>query len=174
MRLTLMISLAASALLVGCSDQQQDLRDWMADVSKDLKPNLKPLPQIRQAAVVTYQGSGMLDPFRAAKLEPDKKSGMFVPDANRRREPLESYPLESLKMVGVLMKQGQAHAIIAADKTLHQVKVGNYLGQNYGKITAIGESEVTLKELVEDAGGEWTERISTLQLQEQAPQEAKK
>jgi type IV pilus assembly protein PilP len=174
MRLTLVVPLLVSALLAGCSDQQQDLRDWMAEASKDLKPNLKPLPPIRQASVVNYDGGGMLDPFKPAKLEPDKKSTMFMPDANRRREPLEAYPLESLRMVGVMMKKGQVHAIIAVDKTLHQVKVGNYLGQNYGKITAISESDVSLKELVEDASGEWTERISTLQLQEQAPQEAKK
>lgn len=77
-------------------------------------------------------------------------------------------------MVGVIIKQGQSHAIIAADKTLHQVRVGNYLGQNYGQITAISETEIALKELVEDQSGEWAERVSTLQLQEQAPQEAKK
>lgn len=174
MRLTLMLPLAAALLLAGCADQQRDLQDWMTEASKDLKPNLKPLPPIQIAVAVSYQGAGATDPFRQAKLEPDKKAGLFVPDANRRREPLEAYPLESLKMVGVLLKKGQAHAIVLADKTLHQVKVGNYMGQNYGQITAIAESEVTLKELVEDAGGEWTERISTLQLQEQAPQEAKK
>ena len=174
MRLTL-LPLAAAALIVGgCSDQEDDLRNWMAEASKDLKPNLKPLPQIQQAVVVSYQGASLIDPFRPAKLEPDKKSGMFMPDANRRREPLESYPLETLKMVGVLIKKGQSHAIVAVDKALHQVRVGNYMGQNYGKVTAISESEVTLKELVEDASGEWVERISTLQLQEQSPQEAKK
>jgi len=174
MRLTALLPLTAALFLYGCSDQQDDLRNWMAEASKDLKPNLKPLPPIQQVASVSYQGASLIDPFKVSKLEPDKKSGVFVPDANRRREPLEAYPLESLKMVGVLMKRGQVHAIIAADKTLHQVKAGNYLGQNYGQITAISETEVTLKELVEDAGGEWAERISTLQLQEQAPQEPKK
>jgi len=173
MRLTV-LPLAAALLLGGCSDQQDDLRNWMEEASRDLKPNLKPLPPIQQVVPVSYQGAALIDPFKPAKLEPDKKSGLFVPDANRRREPLESYPLESLKMVGVLIKQGQSHAIVAADKTLHQVKVGNYLGQNYGHITAITETEVTLKELVEDSAGEWAERISTLQLQEQAPQEGKK
>ncbi len=174
MRLTALLPVTAALLLSACGDQQEDLRNWMAEASKDLKPNLRPLPPIQQIVPVSYEGAGLVDPFRAAKLEPDKKSGM-APDANRRREPLEAYPLESLKMVGVLMRRGQAHAIVAADKTLHQVRVGNYLGQNYGHITAISETEITLKELVEDiAGGEWTERISTLQLQEQAPQEAKK
>jgi type IV pilus assembly protein PilP len=115
----------------------------------------------------------LIDPFKVSKLEPDKKSGVFVPDANRRREPLEAYPLESLKMVGVLIKRGQSHAIIAADKTLHQVRLGIISGRTTGR-SRPSETEVTLKELVEDAGGEWAERISTLQLQEQAPQEAKK
>ena len=173
-RLTALLPVAAVLLLSGCGDEQDDLRKWMDENSQGFKPNLKPLPPIQEVVPVSYQGAGKVDPFRVAKLEPDKKSGQFVPDANRRREPLESYPLESLKMVGVLMKRGQSHAIIVADKTLHQVKVGNYLGQNYGQITAISETEVTLKELVEDANGEWTERISTLQLQEQAPQEGKK
>ena len=174
MRLKLLLPMAAALLMAGCGDRQEDLRNWMAEASKDLKPNLKPLPAIKQVEPVSYQGEGQIDPFRAAKLEPDKKAGMFIPDANRRREPLEAYPLESLKMVGVLIRKGQTHAIVAADKTLHQLRVGNYLGQNYGQITAISETEITLKELVEDAGGEWGERISTLQLQEQAPQEAKK
>ena len=173
-RLTALLPLAAVLLLSGCGDEQDDLRSWMEENSKGLKPNLKPLPPIQQVVPVNYQGAGKIDPFRVAKLEPDKKGGQFAPDANRRREPLEAYPLESLKMVGVLMKHGQSHAIIVADKTLHQIKVGNYLGQNYGQVTAITETEVTLKELVEDASGEWTERISTLQLQEQAPQESKK
>lgn len=173
-RLPAMLPLVVALLLSGCSDDQGDLRSWMEENSKGLKPNLKPLPPIQQVVPVAYEGAGKVDPFRVAKLEPDKKGGQFAPDANRRREPLESYPLESLKMVGVLLRHGQANAIISADKTLHQVKVGNYLGQNYGQITAITETEITLKELVEDANGEWTERISTLQLQEQTPQESKK
>jgi type IV pilus assembly protein PilP len=173
MRLTALLPLTAALFLYGCSDQQDDLRNWMAEASEDLKPNLKPLPPIQQVAAVSYQGASLIDPFKVAKLEPDKKSGVFVPDANRRREPLEAYPLESLKMVGVLMKQGQArHHCRRQDTSPGQG--WNYLGQNYGQITAISETEVTLKELVEDAGGEWAERISTLQLQEQAPQEAKK
>jgi type IV pilus assembly protein PilP len=169
-----LLVLVAAALLVGaCSDQEDDLRKWMAEASADLKPTLKPLPQIRPAAVVSYQGEGLIDPFRPAKLEPDKKSGLFMPDANRRREPLENYGLDTLKMVGVMIKRGEANAIISADKTLHQVHVGNYMGQNYGKVSAISETEVTLKELVEDSNGEWVERTSTLQLQDLAP-EAKK
>jgi type IV pilus assembly protein PilP len=85
---------------------------------------------------------------------------------NRRREPLESYPLETLRMVGTLFQGKRVHALVQADKTLHQVKVGNYLGQNFGVVTKISEAEVALKELIQDAGGDWVERASTLQLQE--------
>ncbi len=92
MRLTALLPLTAALFLYGCSDQQDDLRNWMAEASKDLKPNLKPLPPIQQVAAVSYQGASLIDPFKVSKLEPDKKSGVFVPDANRRREPLEAPP----------------------------------------------------------------------------------
>ena len=85
---------------------------------------------------------------------------------DRRREPLEAYPLESLKMVGTLTKGKMVHALVQADKNLHQVKIGNYMGQNFGIITDINENEVKLKELVPDSLGDYMERTSTLQLQE--------
>lgn len=88
------------------------------------------------------------------------------PDFNRHKEPLESFPLESLKYVGVLLKAKASYAIILADGALHQVKLGNYMGQNFGVITKISESEVALRELIQDPGGQWVERVSTLQLQE--------
>ena len=89
------------------------------------------------------------------------------PDLDRRKEPLEAFPLESLKMVGVLQKDKMIHAIIQAGKAVHQVKIGNYMGQNFGIITNITESEIQLRELVQDAVGDWVERTSSLQLQEQ-------
>ena len=89
-RLTALLPLAAVLLLSGCGDEQDDLRSWMEENSKGLKPNLKPLPPIQQVVPVNYQGASKVDPFRVAKLEPDKKGGQFAPDANRRREPLET------------------------------------------------------------------------------------
>ncbi|NTV09737.1 MAG: pilus assembly protein PilP [Zoogloea sp.] len=165
---------AAPLLLSACGGSNDDIKDWMAESSRDLKGQVRPLPQIQPAAVVTYDATGLVDPFRPAKLEPDRRFGALAPDADRRREPLENYPLESLKMVGLLQKGGKVHALIQADRTLYQVAIGNYVGQNYGRVVAISESGVTLKEVVEDGNGEWGERISTLQLQEQAQQESKK
>ena len=81
---------------------------------------------------------------------------------------LEAHPLDSMTMVGSVAKQGQPYALLRVDKLLYQVKVGDYLGQNYGKITKISETDVSFREIVQDAAGEWIERMSALQLQEKA------
>jgi type IV pilus assembly protein PilP len=173
-RLSPVLGCCLALMLGGCSSSEDDLRAWMSESSRDLRPNLRPLPKLKLAEVISYEGEGKTDPFRATKLEPDKKTSALAPDPNWRREPLESYALENIRMVGVLIKNGQTHAIVSVDKALYQVRVGNHLGMNYGRITAISEADITLKELVEDSSGEWAERVSTLQLQEQAAQEVKK
>ena len=86
------------------------------------------------------------------------------PDLNRRKEPLESYPLESLKMVGTLQQGKAVYALVKADNTVYRVKSGNYIGQNFGLISNIGDTEIKLKEIVQDTAGDWTERLSSLQL----------
>ena len=87
-------------------------------------------------------------------------------EINRRKEPLESYPLDTMSMVGSLTREGRRYALLRVDNLLYQVKAGDYLGQNFGRITKISETEITLREVVQDAAGEWIERTSTLQLQE--------
>lgn len=163
------------ALLVAClaltacgGEEHQDLRQWMKDSTKDLKGKIPPLPEVKSFPVAAYEAGDLLDPYNALKIEPERKagSGGIKPDLDRRKEPLEAYPLESLKMVGTLMKGKMVHALVQADKTLHQVKIGNYMGQNFGIITDINDSEIKLKELVPDSLGDYAERTSTLQLQE--------
>ena len=158
-----------AAALAGCGGgEHEDIKQWMKESAKDLKGKVPPLPEIRPFPVVAYEAGDLIDPFNPKKIEPERKQkgGGIQPDMNRRREPLEAYPLETLKMVGTLIQGKRVHALVQADKTLHQVKVGNYLGQNFGVITNITETEVTLKELIQDAAGDWVERASTLQLQE--------
>jgi type IV pilus assembly protein PilP len=110
----------------------------------------------------------MVDPFKASKIGPEDKKGGggFRPDLDRPKEPLESYPLESLKYVGVMTRNKTSYAIVQADGSLFQVRLGNYMGQNFGVIVGVSEVEVTLRELVQDAAGDWIERTSSLQLQE--------
>jgi len=155
--------------LTGCNgDNHQDLRTWMDVESKGMQGRIQPLPKLMQFPVVDYDVMALVDPFQATRLDPEKRSGgANQPDRNRRREPLEAYPLETLKMVGMMMMNGKPVALVQADRTVHQVKAGNYLGQNFGVITKITENDLTLKELVEDANGDWVERFSTIQLQEQ-------
>jgi type IV pilus assembly protein PilP len=156
--------------LSGCgSEEHEDLKQWMQTSTRDLKGKVPPLPQIEPFPVVAYEAGDILDPFNAKKIEPERKNKAVAgvqPDLDRRREPLESYPLETLKMVGTLEQGKRLQALVLADRTLHQVKVGNYLGQNFGVVTEISETEVALKELTQDAGGDWVERKSVLHLQE--------
>lgn len=167
-RLALLMACLALAACGG--DEHQDLKQWMKDATKDIKGRIPPLPEIKPFPVIAYETADLVDPFKPSKLEPEKKSGAggLQPDLNRRKEALEAYPLESLKMVGTLMKGKMLHALVQADKNVHQVKIGNYMGQNFGIITNISETEITLRELVQDSLGDYSERTSTLQLQEKA------
>ena len=161
----------ASLVLVACSSaDNEDLRQWMNDAAKDIKGKVPPLPQVKPYEPVPYDVGNLIDPFKSAKIGTEqKKSGGSgtQPDLDRPREPLEAYPLESLKYVGVMTRKKVSYAIIQVDASLYQVRVGNYMGQNFGVITRISESEATLKELVQDSAGDWIERSSTLLLQVQ-------
>lgn len=170
---SLMAVLIACSSLLGCAgSDHEDLKQWMADSAKDLRGRIQPIPEIKAFPIVSYDAGDLLEPFSANKVIPEKRasSGGMQPDFDRPREPLESYPLESLKMVGVVRKNKGLHALIQAGNMVHQARVGNHLGQSFGIITAVTEAEVRIKELVQDPSGQtadWVERPATLQLQEQ-------
>lgn len=171
-RIALALSLLASLMLTACGiDEHQDIKKWMQESSKDIKGKVLPLPEIKPFPIVSFDAGDLLNPFNPSRIEPDKRpnaggSGL-KPDLNRIRQPLESFPLESLKLVGLLQQGKMMNAVILADKTVYTVKMGNYMGQNFGMVVDITDSEVQLKELVQDPAGDWVERTSTLQLQEQ-------
>ncbi|MBL8475044.1 MAG: pilus assembly protein PilP [Methyloversatilis sp.] len=171
MKRALTLAMLCSGLAACGSEDHQDLRAWMEQSTQGLKGQVKPLPEIKPSIIVAYETGSLIDPFSAAKIEPERKKGGggggVGPDLDRRKEPLEQYPLDSLAMVGVLQQGKVAYALIKADTTLHRVRSGNYMGQNFGVITAIADDGITLKEIVQDADGEWVERTSTLQLLEQ-------
>ena len=93
---------------------------------------------------------------------------LIAPELARRKEPLEAFPLDAMALVGSLTKAGQPVALVKVDNLLYQVRPGNHLGQNYGRVIKISETEVTLREIAQDAAGEWIERAATLQLQERS------
>ncbi len=176
MKRTPMFVLLAAFALGGCASEEENIQAWMAEQAKNMRGSVKPLPEIKPFPVVEYDADALPTPFSTARLVPETRQastgGGLRPDLERRREPLEAYPLESLTMVGVLIQGNQADALIRVDNTVHQVRVGNYMGQNFGVVTRVTETEVMLRELVEDVNGDWTERTSSLLLQEQ--QEARR
>ena len=159
--------------LAACGgDEHQDLKEELKNITKDLRGRIPPLPVVKPYEPVPYQAFELPDPFGAAKIElatggPAKnKGGANAPNINRPKEPLEAYPLESLRMVGTISQSGVNYALVRADNSVYRVKVGNYLGQNFGIITQITDNLVNLKELVQDASGDWTERKIALQMAE--------
>jgi type IV pilus assembly protein PilP len=153
--------------LTGCGGGgMDDLQTFVAETGRDMQGKIEPLPQVKVYEPFTYNAFDLPDPFKPRKLSTGGGGGM-QPDLNRPKEPLEAYSLETLKMVGMLSKQGVIHAVIKTpDNTIYHVKKGNYAGQNFGVITQISDGEVSLREIVQDSAGDWSERTSTLLLQE--------
>ena len=172
-------SLAWLSLLLGvsgCSSSGDDeLRQWMATQRNLSKPRVERLPEPTKFTPQAYTEDGSIEPFSSQKLAQALKrdsnqavsnAALIAPELARRKEPLEATPLDTVAMVGSLIRAGQPVALVRVDNLLYQVRVGNYLGQNYGRITKVSETGVTLREIVQDAAGEWIERQATLQLQE--------
>lgn len=174
MRLFALFASACVMTLSGCgSGEPEDIKQWMADSSRDLRGRVPPLPELKPFPIVSYDANKEHDPFSPARVEPEKKEGGGKqPDFDRPREQLENFPLESLQFTGVVSKgKGQQirHALVQVDGVVYQVRVGNYVGQNFGRIVEITDAEVILKETVQDPTGQtndWVERQATLQLQE--------
>jgi type IV pilus assembly protein PilP len=154
--------------LCACNgDQGDDLDSFIKNSAKDMRPRIKPLPEVKPYLALQYNADGKLsDPFRPRKAS--SKTGILQPNMSRPKEPMEAYPLESIKYVGQLSKSKLTYALLLTpDNGVQQVKVGNYIGQNFGMITKITDSEVELKEIVQDElSGDWIERVSSLPLQE--------
>ena len=175
MRLAAAAAIVVSVGLAACgSESHQDLRQFVKDSENLPHGRIPPLPQVKPYEPFDYAGFDLIDPFRPRKIEPPRGAagaGGIAPDLNRRREPLEAYPLESLRMVGTLEQKKQMFALVKApDNTLFRVRSGNYIGQNFGRIVEISESQVNLKEIVQDSGGNWEEKEQALLLQEEGPE----
>lgn len=170
--LTSILALLAASSLAGCAADLDELRQWMAQQRNDTKPTVEPLVPPKKFQPQPYESASGVDPFSTQKLsvaikqEASQPNSLLTAEMNRRREPLEAYPLDSMSMVGSLTRQNRRFALLHVDNLLYQVKEGDYLGQNFGRIIKVTETDITLREVVQDAAGEWIERTSTLQLQE--------
>lgn len=156
-------------LLSGCSgDGAADLRQWVEAQRKGRKPRVEPLPEIRTNESFIYTAGNLSDPFAPFNLKPTgENSGGPQPDMNRRKEPLEDYPLDSLKMVGTLSRGTQSWAVIQApDGAVYRSKVGDRMGQNFGMVTKITEERINLVELIRNPLGDWIEREANIAIVE--------
>jgi type IV pilus assembly protein PilP len=159
----------ASILLAGCGGEEfQDLRDFVKNSGADMRGKIEPPPEVKPYENFVYNNDTNLpDPFQPRKPEmrPGGGTGINQPDFDRPKEALEEFPLENLKMVGYLYMKKVGYAVIRApDSKLYRVKAGNHMGTNFGLIEEVTDTQVTVKEMVQDSAGDWTERMNTLQL----------
>ena len=167
-------SLSTLLLLQGCVDDQDELQQWMEQQKREVKPSVEPLSAPKKFIPQAYAALTGVEPFSTQKLtvalkqEARQPNSLLAAEINRRKEPLEAYPIDSMSMVGSVVRSGRPYALLRVDNLLYQVKPGDYVGQNYGKIMKISETDVAFREIVQDAAGEWIERMSALQLQERA------
>jgi type IV pilus assembly protein PilP len=154
--------LACVALLSACSSDD-DLQQYIAQVKARKSNKIDPIPQIKQYEAFTYVAGDRREPFTPSLPESARNGDGVHPDMSRNREPLEEFPLDALKMVGLINFNKVVYAMIRApDGVIHRVSVGNYMGQNFGKITSISEREVLLDEIVPDGFGGFKEQPASL------------
>lgn len=176
--LKFLIVMSFGVILLGCgSSGEDDIRKWMVEERNQTRPKVEPIAAPKQFKPEAYTNATAVDPFSKEKLtqalrrdsnQVAANGALVAPELARRKEPLEAFPLDAMSVVGSIYKAGQPVALVKVDNLLYQVKLGSYLGQNFGKVIKISETEVTLREIVQDAVGEWIERVATLQLQERS------
>ncbi|MFE8643570.1 pilus assembly protein PilP [Sphingomonas sp. NCPPB 2930] len=167
-----------AVLLAGCAGSgQEEIQSWMNEQKAQTRPRITPLTEPKQFTPQDYTQQNAVDPFNAEKLtqalrrdtsRSSSNEALITPEMQRRKEPLEAFPLDAMAMVGSMVKAGQPVGLVRANNLLYQVRAGEYLGQNFGRVLKITETEITLREIVPDATGDWVERVTSLQLQERS------
>jgi type IV pilus assembly protein PilP len=164
------ICLMSLYLLTGCADRgMHDLKSYVEEVKSRKAGHIEPLPEIKPIETFAYISDGRRSPFISqAQTEETSSQAEGVglsPDFNRRKEELESYPLDSLRMVGLLEQLGITWALVQTqERTIHRVKIGNFLGTNHGQITQVSETQIELTEIIPDGQGGYRERQASLAL----------
>ncbi|TDJ34280.1 MAG: pilus assembly protein PilP [Gammaproteobacteria bacterium] len=160
--------LVLTLVLAACGTRMRDLDQYVADVKSRTFGQLEPLPEIRPYETFTYDAYDLRDPFTPSSsimAERRPSANGLRPNFDRRREPLEAFPLDALRMVGTLERSENQFGLIQdATGLVHRVQPGNYIGQNYGEITSIAENKIQVLEIVADGLGGWMERDAGLNL----------
>ena len=170
--------LCLAGLLTACGSSSRDeLSQWMAEQKAQTQPQIKPVVPPKPYKPENYKPATEPDPFSKQKLilvlnkdtnQSVASGALIAPELARRKEPLEEFPLDTMTLVGSMVRDKQSVALVKVGPLLYQVRKGDHLGQNYGRVVKIDENEVVLREIVQDAIGEWIERSASLLLQERS------
>lgn len=171
----LMVVTPILLLTAGCfGSKEEELQQWMVTQRGNTPARITPIAEPKKFKPQAYDQMAVMEPFNNQKLlqalrhdsaQSAVNLALISPELARSKESLESFPLDAVSMVGSLNKNNSLVGLLRVDKLLYQVKVGNYVGQNFGRITKITDSEIALREIAQDAAGEWVERKVNLQLQ---------
>lgn len=170
----LMLAVVSGSLVACAGDPTSDLASYAEEVKSRQQANIEPLPEFEPFESFEYAANDLRDPFSEPVFSHTPKGPVagpdgsgIKPDFDRPREPLEEYPLDSLRMVGTLEQHEDAWALILdTDDTIHRIQTGNYVGQNHGKIIRVSEFEVELREVIPDGLGGWMERQASIAISE--------
>ncbi len=170
--MTLALVALSLPLLNGCSQGKSDLEVFVEEtMQKPANKAIPAIPQLKPYVPFIYTAFDSRDPFSAPEYVEEKVESGIRPDSNRAKEPLETFPLDGLSMMGIIERNGHPEALISApDSTIHTVTIGNYLGQNFGKITGIEETRVDLIEILPDGNGGWMEKPATITMKDSGTQ----
>ncbi len=166
-RRSIALAVLASMLLSACGNDMSDLEVWVAEVKARKTTQIDPIPQMKQYEAYAYVGDNRRDPFVTSpdtQQRPEAVDGSALrPDLNRNKEPLEEFPIDALRLVGVVTFGAKTYAMVKApDAVIHRVTIGDHLGQNYGRINKVTEAEVSLTEIIPDGFGGFIERPAAL------------
>ncbi len=165
--------LAVFAMTACSSGQHGDLESYVAEVKQRPGSKIEDLPAAKHYEPFSYAAFDLRDPFTQFLLEDPndanaEATGTGGPNTDRKKEPLEAFPLGSLAFVGILEKKKVRWGLIATpDKTVYKVQVGNYMGKDYGEIVQISETKIILKEIIPDGTGGWIDREASINVIEQ-------
>lgn len=155
-------------LLLGCgAGEFDDLRAFMDEAGRQGAPKLDPLPSVKPPPTFEYVQDDLQDPFKARALRPEIGKDGFIPDLSKRTGPFVDYPLDGLRMVGLLRKGNQVNAVIRLpDNRLLLAKIGDAIGQNFGTIASINDGGMDIKETILDSSGNWSETTTFMAIQD--------
>lgn len=163
-------------LLGGCTSDHSDLNAWVQEQRNSARPRIQKIAEPLVFTPQAYASAEGMAPFSLSKLTQvlskdsmghSSNIALLNVEKSRQKEDLESYPLDAIVMVGTIKKESQDNALLKVNNLIYPVKIGGYIGQNYGRILNINEQSIKLREVVQDPAGDWVERITTLDLQEE-------